>query len=97
MSDINLTDWTVVSGFGYNTQQPFVEVIIRPHEVQTQMSPAKAREIAGMLLQAAEAAEGDAFMMNFAKERIGLDESKAAQILLDFRKWRERRAEAGEE
>lgn len=50
------------------------------------MSPDEARQLALSILQSAEAAEQDAFMMHFLSENIGVD--KAAVVLTEFRKWR---------
>jgi hypothetical protein len=55
----------------------------------TQFTPGKAREIALMLLEAADAAESDAVLMAFARDQIGLDDARAAQLLDQFRKARE--------
>lgn len=55
----------------------------------TQFTPGKAREIALMLLEAADAAESDAVLMAFARQEIGLDDARAAQLLDQFRKARE--------
>lgn len=55
----------------------------------TQFTPGKAREVALMLLEAADAAESDAVLMAFARESIGLDDTGAAQLLNQFRKARE--------
>lgn len=55
----------------------------------TQFTPGKAREIALMLLEAADAAESDAALMAFARDQIGLDDARAAQLLDQFRKARE--------
>ena len=41
------------------------------------------------LLQAAEAAETDAFLVGFFKSRIDMNERNIATILLDFRDWRD--------
>jgi hypothetical protein len=55
----------------------------------TQFTPGKAREVALMLLEAADAAESDAVLMAFARDQIGLDDAGAAQLLAQFRKSRE--------
>jgi hypothetical protein len=55
----------------------------------TQFTPGKAREVALMLLEAADAAESDAVLMAFARDQIGLDDAGAAQLLNQFRKSRE--------
>jgi hypothetical protein len=76
----------VNSMFGYNTGQPAVSLKI--DDIETQMSPAKAREIALLLLGAAEAAIGDAFIFSFVTELIGADVSAAGGLLQEFRRWR---------
>jgi hypothetical protein len=70
------------------TGKPFVQFAcdISP----TQLTPGKAREVALMLLEAADAAESDAVLMAFARESIGLDDVRAAQLLDQFRKSREK-------
>lgn len=87
---------SVASSFGYDTQQPYVELTVDTSP--TQLSPAKAREIALMLLEAADAAESDAVLMQFAKEHIGLDAAQAAELLDLFRQlrkeWRGKRTDA---
>lgn len=55
----------------------------------TQFTPGKAREIALMLLEAADAAENDAVLMAFARDQIGLDQAGAAQLVNQLRKARE--------
>jgi len=57
----------VSSGFGYNTQQPYVQVLIEAADWSTQMSPATARELAFNLLTAADAAESDGFLVGFLR------------------------------
>lgn len=56
----------------------------------TQLTPGKAREVALMLLEAADAAESDAVLMAFARESIGLDAQGAARLLAQFRAEREK-------
>ena len=41
------------------------------------------------MVEAAEAAEQDAFMWGFAIERLGMPELSAGQILIEYRKFRE--------
>lgn len=79
---------SVASTFGYATQKPYVELTMDVSPAQ--FSPAKAREIALMLLEAADASESDAVLMAFARDTIGLDERRAAQLLDQFRQMRER-------
>lgn len=55
-----------------------------------QFPPTKAREIAMMLLEAAEAAEQDGFVVEFFKDKIGVGEEEVAVILNEFRVWRDK-------
>ena len=79
-------DFAVSSIYGYATQKPYVniEVSISP----MQASPAKAREMALMLLESADAAESDAVLIGYALDALGLDTSGAAQLLNQFRSYR---------
>jgi hypothetical protein len=54
-----------------------------------QCTPAKAREIAQFIFEAAEAADTDSFLFQFMRNKVGLDPEGAAQVLVDFRAWRE--------
>lgn len=54
-----------------------------------QCTPAKAREIAQFILEAAEAAETDSFLYQFMKDKVGLDQEQAGRVLVDFREWRQ--------
>lgn len=67
--------------------KPYVQLAIDISP--TQLTPGKAREVALMLLEAADAAESDAVLMQFAREMIGLDDIRAAQLLDQLRKSRE--------
>jgi hypothetical protein len=55
-----------------------------------QLSPAKAREIALMLLESADASESDAVLMGYARDVLDLNEQGSAQLLNQFRAYRER-------
>lgn len=49
-----------------------------------------AREIAFNLLDAAEAAKGDAFLMKFGREKVGIKEmEKLGELIRAFRQYRE--------
>lgn len=77
--------------FGYKSREPGVQVVVNGADFSTVMSTTEARNLALNLLMCAEAAEHDAFLMYFFKEKVGVNEErKMAAILLDFRKWRER-------
>lgn len=83
----------VSSGYGGNTRQPFVtietEKLIKP----LQLYPEEARDLARNLLEAAEAAEQDAFIFEFHSSFIeGTPQEKmnaGGRMLIEFRKWRD--------
>lgn len=71
--------------------EPAVIVTVNGADFTTNMSVAEARDMAFNLLGAAEAAEGDAFLVDFLKNQVGAEEQYAVAILMDFREWREKR------
>ena len=77
----------VMSGYGANTRQPYVE--IESPELKTQMSPQDARQLAMNILSASEAALSDAFLVTFILEKIEGELHEAAGLLNEFREWRE--------
>lgn len=85
-----ITTINITSGFGHNTQRPFVQMLIPRADWMTQMSPAEARDLALNLLQAADGAESDGFLVTFLRETVGVDDMRAAATLLvEFREYRE--------
>lgn len=72
----------VRSMFGHNTQRGLV--MLRLGEEMVQMEPAKAREIAHWILEAAEAAEQDEALVLYLKG-MGLDERDCARALQQLR------------
>lgn len=80
-----LTLWAM-SGFGRKTRRPFVS--IRWKDVVEQVSPDDARRFAHSILEAAEAAEQDAFMVWWVQNVIKGDDAAAGQFLEQFREWR---------
>lgn len=82
--------FTVSSGFGHNTQKPFVQVLIESADFVTQMPPEKARELALNLLTCADAAESDGFIVGFMKKAADVTDQRAlATILVQFREYRD--------
>lgn len=79
----------VTSGYGHNTRQPFVQMSADAMEKPIQLSPEDARDLASNLLQAAEASEQDAFIFEFHSSFVGGDERVGANMLVQFRKWRD--------
>jgi len=66
---------------------PFVQ-LIRGMAVIAQMSVAEARDHARAMIEAAEAAETDAFIYKWVMEHVGAGEQQAAGLLQDFRRYR---------
>ena len=79
----------VESGYGGNTRQPFVEIKDDRLKSPMQISPEEARDLALNLLEAAEAAEQDAFMFEFVSKDLNAGDQAAANIIGEFRKWRD--------
>lgn len=67
--------------------EPFVQLILNK-KVIAQMSPQEARDHAQTVIEAAESAEQDAFIVDFARTQVGLDFNRAGRLLIEFRKYR---------
>jgi mitochondrial fission protein ELM1 len=83
--------FSVTSGYGANTQQPFVAITVGAKDFHTQMSPEQAIEIAHNLLHAAESSLTDAFLVTFLRDRVGSEMPQVVGLLNEFRQWREER------
>jgi hypothetical protein len=81
-------EFATSSIYGYASKEPYVnlEVSVSP----MQLSPAKARECALMLLESADASESDAVLIGYARDVLDLDMQGAAQLLNQFRQYREK-------
>ena len=79
---------SISSGYGGHSRKPYVQLVWGKHVAQ--LSPDEARAHALLLLEVAEAAEQDAFIVEFA-QTIGIPLPKAAGLLKEFREWRARR------
>lgn len=87
----------VTTGFGARERQPYVQVLIEAVDWMTQMPPAKARELAANLTEAAEAAEGDGFLVSYMQHVVGVDDDRViANVLSEFREYREAQRKGGE-
>lgn len=75
----------VSSGYGLNTRLPFVQIESEDLDKPIQVSPQEARDLALNLLQAAEGADTDAFMVDFLKNTVGFGDSEIAQMVALFR------------
>lgn len=82
------------SGYGHNTRKPFVSLSYNGRKL-AQMPPETAIELAHNLLAIAEASLGDAYLITFLRDRVGLDLREVAGMLFEFRAWREKREEGG--
>ena len=56
---------------------------------RAQLTPAQARHLAQSLIEAAEAAEQDAFLVRYLRTQFDLSEGQAATFLMDYRAARE--------
>jgi hypothetical protein len=74
----------------YGAKERIPSVILQWGVEKGQLSPAEARIHAMKVLEAADAAEGDAFIFEFTRSRLGGD-VPAATVLNEFRKWRDKR------
>lgn len=84
----------VSSGFGHNTQAPYVQVLIKRADWITQMSPADARQVAHNLLEAADAAESDGFLVGFLQKTVGVKDMRTiVTVLMEFREYRKKQQE----
>jgi hypothetical protein len=77
----------VSTKFAYDTQRPYVDLHVDLSPAQ--FTPGKAREIALLLLETADASETEATLMAFARE-IGLDIAEAGKLLNQLRQYREK-------
>lgn len=84
--------------YGYGSQKPIVEIRLpKPSKKQpplerernlVQLSVEEARDLAMNILQAAESAIQDAFIVDFMTQRVGLEPNIVGQFLSDFRAMR---------
>lgn len=83
---------TVTSGYGYHTKEPFVTLgMANPQETANpsiQMRSDQARVIAFQILEAADSADSDGFIVEWLASVIELEERHAGQLLMEFRQWR---------
>jgi hypothetical protein len=70
------------------TRLPLVSIYWPTSQDAAQMTPDEARQFALSILQAAEAAEQDAFIMDFATKKMGLDDGHGAALVNEFRVYR---------
>lgn len=83
-----LIHFLVTSGWGGNTNKPYVKIEVGDYS--TQVSPEGARAVALNLLQAAEAAESDGHFIRFCQQ-MQFDQETTIQALRAFRTMRDER------
>lgn len=81
----------VTSGYGGNTQRPFVMIEAEELDRPIQLSPDEARNLGINLMQAAEAAESDQSIVEFGMKKLNLSLQEAAGLLVQFREVRKRK------
>ncbi len=84
----------VASGYGGNTRVPYVELRL-PERPPMQLEIDEARLVGQMIIEACEAAEQDAFMVEFGMQELNLSMQEAGGLLHQYRQWRERRRQKG--
>lgn len=95
MADEETTGRTIwcTSIFGAKTGRGLVQVTEQQSEMNMIISPDEARDLANNLINAAHAAEHDAFLVDFLTDTVGVPREKAILTMLDMRKWRKAQAE----
>lgn len=92
---------TITSGYGHNTKQPFVTFsMANPSESANptiQMTSAQARKQAQYILEAADAAETDGFLVEWMRGDGGLNEQQMGAMLASFRAFRDQLRNDGSE
>lgn len=78
---------SIVSG---KDLEPYVQISL-DEQMIAQLTPEEARQVARHILETANAAELDAFFVEFLQEMVGVRGNPITIALSDFRKWREER------
>lgn len=67
--------------------EPFVQLILGDRVI-AQMDVTQARDHGRVIIEAAEAAETDAFIFEWVMKHVGAGKEQAAGLLVDFRRYR---------
>jgi hypothetical protein len=70
--------------------EPFVQLLL-DGKIIGQLTPEDARDHARAITEAAEAAEQDAFLMDFLQNKMELPFESAGHVLMEFREFRKAR------
>jgi hypothetical protein len=88
MPDEKIPDDILWHQSGINLEgKPFVQ-LIRGQQVISQMDVQQARDHGQAIIEAAEAAETDAFIYDWILKRVGAGQEQAVGLLVDFRRYR---------
>ena len=90
MPDKELSVQSGVNGAG----EPFVQLIKDGRPI-CQMTSEEARSHGRDMVEVAEAAEQDAFLINFFKTKFSIPIEQVGPIMQDYRRWREDRGKKG--
>lgn len=72
------------------TGEPFVQ-LLQDQQIIAQMSPEQARDHAAAIIESAEAAEQDAFLVAFGRDKLG-DVESGMRLVMAFREFRAERS-----
>lgn len=78
----------ITAGYGANSRMPFVMIEHPSLDRPIQLSPEEARELAGNLFRAAEHAEADELIVEFAQKKLEVSLEEAAGLLVQIRMMR---------
>lgn len=83
----------ISSGYGHTTKQPFVTfTLASPSESANptiQMTSAQARTQAHYIMEAADSAESDGFIVEWLRDKADLNDNQIGAMLAEFRAFRE--------
>lgn len=74
--------------------EPFVQ-LFQDDKIICQFTPEQARDSAKNLLEATEAAEQDAFLLEFFGKKLRMPMDEVYGIVVEYRQWREARGKKG--
>lgn len=79
----------ISSVYGYESREALVNFIIKGEEIDFMLQPTEAMKIGHDLIAAAEAALHDAFIVEFVREKVGIEKPEIiASFLKEFREYR---------
>lgn len=87
--DVDSEQVSISAIYGANTRRGLVSVRIGDRKPML-WSPTEARNVAKLLIESAETADQDAFLVYLCLNKLGLDLHQSALLLEDFRQTRER-------